>query len=287
MAESATMPLCISNIPSRARGARHVASGTLCAVLLAACAVSQQQEVALGASTAAQVSAQLPLIHDAAVTSYMNSLGAQLTKVTDDRSLAWTFTVVDSKEVNAFALPGGWVYVNRGLIERATDMSQLAGVMAHEIGHVTRRHSVEQLQQSQQANVGVTLLCTLTKVCESAASQQAINIGGTALFAKFSRSDESEADAEAVATTVKAGISPRGIPTMFRALLSERQSDPGALNAFFATHPLEEDRITATEALIAKFPAAEVTRLTQDTKAFQNFRRRLQSMPPSPTPKVQ
>lgn len=280
------MPYRISNVLPRTRNTVRIVSGALFAVLLAACAVSQQQEVALGANSAAQVSAQLPLIRDAAVTSYMRSLGAQLTRVTDDRNLAWSFVVVDSKEVNAFALPGGWVYVNRGLIERATDMSQLAGVMAHEIGHVKRRHSVQQLQQAQQANIGVTLLCTLTKVCESGASQAAINVGGTALFAKFSRGDESEADAEAVSTTVKAGISPRGIPTLFQVLLNERQADPGALTAFFATHPLEEDRIKATEALIAKLPAREISRLTQDSKAFQAFRRRLQSLPPSPTPKA-
>lgn len=280
------MPPHISSISSRARSTLRSARGASSVLLFAACAVSQQQEVALGASSAAQVSAQLPLIHDAAVTSYIRSLGAQLARVTDDRSLDWTFTVVDSKEVNAFALPGGWVYVNRGLIERATDMSQLAGAMAHEIGHVTRRHSVQQLQQVQQANVGVALLCTLTKVCESGASQAAINVGGTALFAKFSRTDESEADAEAVSTTVKAGISPRGIPTLFRTLLNERQANPGALTAFFATHPLEEDRIRATEALIAKYPAGKLSRLTQDSKAFQNFRRRLQSLPPSPTPKA-
>ena len=255
-------------------------------VLVASCAVSQQQEVELGATTAAQVSAELPLIRDAAVVNYINALGNQLSKVTDTRNLSWQFTIVDSKEVNAFAVPGGWVYVNRGLIERATNMSELAGVIAHEIGHVTRRHSVQQLQQAQGANVGVTLLCTLTKVCESGASQAAINIGGSALFAKFSRSDESEADAEGVATTVKAGISPAGIPAMFRRLSSERQTNPGALDAFFATHPLEEDRITATEAQIAKYPASQLQRLTNDTPAFQTFRRRLLALPPSPTPKT-
>ena len=254
-------------------------------MLAASCAVSQQQEVELGATTAAQVSAELPLIRDAAVVNYINGLGNQLAKVTDTRNLSWQFTVVDSKEVNAFALPGGWVYVNRGLIQRATNMSELAGVIAHEIGHVTRRHSVQQLQQAQEANVGLTLLCTLTKVCESGASQAAINIGGSALFAKFSRSDESEADAEAVATTVKAGISPAGIPEMFRLLLSERQTNPGALDAFFALHPLEEDRITATEAQIAKYPSSQLQRLTKDTPAFQTFRRRLLALPPSPTPK--
>lgn len=275
------MPTFVSSV----RVARRMIPGCLAGVLLASCAVSQQQEVELGATSAAQVSAQLPLIRDAVVVNYINTLGTQLEKVTDTRNLAWTFTVVDSKEVNAFALPGGWVYVNRGLIERATDMSELAGVIAHEIGHVTLRHSVQQMQQSQGANVGVSLLCTLTKVCETGASQAAIDIGGSALFARFSRTDESEADAEAVATTIKAGISPRGIPAMFRILLKERQTNPGALDAFFASHPLEEERITATQAKIATYPASQLNRLTTDAAAFQTFRRRLLALPPSPTPR--
>ncbi len=254
-------------------------------ILATGCGVSQQQEVELGANTAAQVSAQLPLIKDAAVVNYITSLGNQLARQVDTRNLTWYFTVVDSKEVNAFALPGGWVYVNRGLIERATNMSELAGVLGHEIGHVTLRHSVQQMQQAQGANVGVSLLCTLTKVCDSGAGQAAIGISGNALFAKFSRTDEAEADAEGVLNTVKAGLSPRGIPEMFQLLLSERQSNPGAVDAFFASHPLEEDRITATEAQIAKFPAAQLQRLTKDTQAFQTFRRRLLALPPSPPPK--
>ena len=257
----------------------------LVAGALSACAISQQQEVALGASTAEQVSAQLPLVRDAAIQRYISAFGAELKAVTDSRGLVWTFTVVDSKEVNAFALPGGWVYVNRGLIERATNMSQLAGVLAHEIGHVTRRHSVQQMQQAQGANAGVTVLCTLTKVCDNGASQAAINIGGTAVFARFSRSDEDEADAEAVMTTVKAGISPNGVPEMFRILLNERRSNPGALDAFFATHPLAENRIAASEARIAKYSATQLRRLTKDSQAFQNFQQRLRSLPAAPAPK--
>jgi predicted Zn-dependent protease len=257
----------------------------LVTILAAACAVSQQQEVDLGASSAAQVSAELPLIRDPAVVSYITTLGTQLARATDTRNLSWQFTVVDSKEVNAFALPGGWVYVNRGLIERATNMSQLAGVMAHEIGHVTERHSVQQMQQAQGADAGVLLLCTLTNVCESGTGQAAIGVGGTALFAQFSRTDEAQADSEAVATTIKAGISPYGIPSMFQILLSERKTNPGAVDAFFASHPLEEDRITATEAQIARYPASQIQRLTKDTPAFQSFRRRLLALPPPPAPK--
>jgi predicted Zn-dependent protease len=271
---------------SKKRARRRGLTGCLTVALVASCAVSQQQEVELGASTAQQVSAQLPLIKDAAVVNYITTLGTQLAQATDKRDLAWHFTVVDSKEVNAFAVPGGWVYVNRGLIERATNMSELAGVLAHEIGHVTRRHSVQQMQQVEGANLGLTLLCTLTKACESGASQAAIGIGGNALFAKFSRSDEAEADAEAVATTIRAGISPDGIPAMFRILLSERQRDPNALDAFFASHPLEEERITSTEARIATYPASQLQGLTKDTPAFQSFRRRVLALPPSPTPKT-
>jgi predicted Zn-dependent protease len=261
---------------------------TLClaTALAASCAVSQQQEVALGADAATQVGAQLPLIHDGAVVRYITTLGNKLASVTDTRGLAWHFTVVDSKEVNAFALPGGWVYVNRGLIERATNMSELAGVLGHEIGHVTLRHSVQQMQQAQGANTGVALLCTLTKVCDSSAGQAAIGIGGSALFAKFSRTDEAEADREGVSTTIKAGISPNGIPEMFKILLSERQSNPGAVDAFFASHPLEEDRIVATEAQIATYSASQLRGLTKDTPGFQTFRRRLLSLPPSPPPKA-
>lgn len=270
---------------SKARAARHGIPVCVAALLLASCGISQQQEVELGASTAAQVSAELPMIRDAGVVNYITTLGSQLAAVTDARGLAWHFTVVDSKEVNAFAVPGGWVYVNRGLIERATSMSELAGVLAHEIGHITRRHSVQQMQQAQGANVGLALMCTLTKVCESGASQAAINVAGSALFAKFSRSDEAEADAEGVSTTIKAGISPNGIPSMFQLLLNERKSNPSGLDAFFSTHPLEESRITATRAQIATYPAAQIQRLTTDTPAFQAFRRRLLALPASPAPK--
>jgi predicted Zn-dependent protease len=254
----------------------------LSALALSACGISQQQEVELGANTAAQVDAQLPLVRDGAVNNYITSLGNQLVAATNDRGLTWHFTVVDSREINAFAVPGGWVYVNRGLIERATNLSELAGVLGHEIAHITRRHSVQQMQQAQGANVGLALLCTLTNSCGSGATQAAINIGGSALFAKFSRSDEAEADADAVATTIRAGISPVGVPSMFQTLLNERKSNPGSLAAFFASHPLEEERITATQELIASYPASQLQGLTRDTPAFQSFRRRLMALPPSP-----
>ena len=266
---------------------RPLTLGLVLAAAMTACAISQSQEVQLGASYAAQIAAQLPLVRDPQVSDYITTLGNKLAKATDTRGLSWHFTVVDSKEVNAFAVPGGFIYVNRGLIEQAQDMSQLAGVLGHEIGHVTKRHSVEQMQQAQGANVGVTLLCTLTKVCNSGAASTAINAGGTALFAKFSRTDESEADEEGVRTVIRAGINPKGIPDMFRLLMRLRQSNPSGLDAFFSTHPLEESRIAATEAQIAAYPASQLRNLQSDTQAFQAFRRRLLALPPSPVARAQ
>jgi predicted Zn-dependent protease len=256
------------------------------ALAASACAITQSQEVAMGAQYATQIDTQLPLVRDQQVVSYINELGTSLSRVADQRGLAWRFAVVDSKEVNAFAVPGGWVYVNRGLITRAATMDELAGVLGHEIGHITLRHTVQQMQQSQKVGGGLMVLCTLTKVCESGAGQTAINVGGTALFASFSRQDEAAADREGVLTSVKAGIDPAGLPKMFRILLAERRSNPDAVSAFFSTHPLEEERITATTNQIGTIPPERMRNLLVDTESFRALKRRLAQLPPSPAPKV-
>jgi len=257
------------------RSARAVARS----VLLAVCAISTQQEAELGTQYSQQINAQLPIVSDPEVNRYINLLGSSLARVADNRSLQWRFYVVDSREVNAFAVPGGFVYVNRGLIERATRMNHLAGVLGHEIGHVTRRHSVKQMQSAQRANAGLTLACILTRVCENQAAGAAIQIGGSALFAKFSRDDERQADEEGVAYLLRAGIDPRGIPDMFRILIEERKRRPAGVDAWFSTHPLEEDRLQETEALIARTSSAKLQSLTRDTPAYQSFRQRLMSLP--------
>jgi predicted Zn-dependent protease len=246
------------------------------------CAISTQQEVQMGTEYSQQINSQLPIVRDPEVQRYINVLGDSIAKLADDRSLGWQFFVVNANEVNAFAVPGGYVYVNRGLIERAQRMDQLAGVLGHEIGHVTRRHSVQQMEKAQGANVGVTLACVLTNVCNSQAASAAINVGGSALFAKFSRNDEAEADAEGVKNVVRAGIDPRGIPEMFQILLDERSRSPGAVDSWFATHPMEEDRIKATQAQIAQISPAILKGLTKDSQSFQSFKSRIRSLPPAP-----
>src|SRR5262249_42950085 len=121
--------------------------------------------------------------------------------------------------------------------------------------------------------------CILTTVCSNQAAGAAIQIGGNAVFARFTREDEAEADAEGVRTTTRAGIDPRGIPEMFRILLNERKTRPSALESWFQTHPLEEDRIQATEALIAQINPSVLNSLTRDTRAFQSFKARVMSLP--------
>src|SRR5215212_1774749 len=134
-------------------------------LLVGACAVSTQQEVQMGQSYAHQINAQLPIVADPEINRYINVLGDSIAKLSDERNLEWHFYVVDSKEVNAFAVPGGYIYINRGLIERADRMDQVAGVLGHEIGHVTKRHSIKQMQKMQGAQLGIGLGCVLLKAC--------------------------------------------------------------------------------------------------------------------------
>jgi predicted Zn-dependent protease len=244
-----------------------------------ACGISTQQEVQMGQQEAAQINQQLPMVTDPEANRYINLLGDQIASHTSRADLDWRFFIVDSREVNAFAVPGGYIYVNRGLIERTDNMSELAGVLGHEIGHVVLRHTVKQMEKMQGANIGVTLACVLTNVCNSQAAQAAINVGGTAVFAKFSRGDEAQADNQAVKNTIAAGITPNGVVTMFEKLIAERKSRPGSLEAFFATHPGEEDRIVAVQAAINQYPAASLRNLTTNTTNYNSFRSRIRSLP--------
>jgi len=265
---------------------RRQLTGLALAVTLTGCGVSTQQEIEMGGQYAAQINQQLPIINDPEANRYINLLGDSIARLTSRTDIPdWRFFIVDSREVNAFAVPGGFIYVNRGLIERTQKMDQLAGVLGHEIGHVVQRHSIKQMQQAQGANVGVTLACVLTRICESQAGQAAIQVGGTALFAKFSRSDENEADVEGIRNVVRAGIHPNGIPEMFQILLNERSSNPSAVEGWFATHPLEEDRITNTRAIIAQINPSVLRTLSSDSQRYQQFKARIRALPPSPTPR--
>ena len=262
-----------------ARSFSSVVAGALIATS-AACMASTQQEVQMGAEYAQQINQQLPLVTDPEVNRYLTLLGDSIARVSDDRNLTWRFYIVDDPAINAFAVPGGYIYVNRGLIAHSANMSELAGVLGHEIAHVTRRHSLDQMAKAEGANLGVAALCIFQpSVCQSGLGSAAIQVGGAFAFSKFSRDDESEADKFGVQYVTRAGIDPRGMPSMFRTLLNERQSSPSAVEGWFSSHPLEEDRVRATEAEIAKINPTVLKSLTRDSQAFQNFKKRLASLP--------
>jgi predicted Zn-dependent protease len=257
-------------------------AGLFLALSVGGCAISTQQEVAMGADYANQINQQLPIVQDAEINRYLTLLGDSIARLADDRGLSYKFFMVNSMDVNAFAVPGGFIYVNRGLVERTTNMAQLAGVLGHEIGHVTMRHSVQQMQKAQGANIGVVLGCTLLRACGSGIEQTAINLVANGVFAKFSRDDEREADREGVKYVIRSEIDPQGIPEMFTILLNEQKSRPSGVESMFMTHPLAEDRVTETQGLINRYDPAILRGLTKDSPNYQSFKRRVAALPAPP-----
>jgi predicted Zn-dependent protease len=254
--------------------------------ILSACSVSEDQEVALGRKDAEEINSQLAIVTDPAISGYMQDLGESIAKKTSRSDLDWHFYVVNTKQVNAFALPGGFIYVNRGLIESTDRLDELTGTLGHEIGHVIERHSVKQMEKAQKANAGVAVVCTLTNICNSGLARTAVQIGGTALFAKYSRADELQADSESVVNVTRAGYDPQGIPDLFEVLLKEREYRPSEVEGWFATHPLEEARIQRARDLIARLPLEGPDRLIVDTPEFEAFKARVSHLPAPPEPRT-
>jgi beta-barrel assembly-enhancing protease len=253
------------------------------AASLGACApaISTQQEMQLGAQAAADINRQLPLVRDAAVNQYVNNLGRRMAQAADPRGIPYTFYVVNSDGVNAFAIPGGHIYVNRGLITRTRNMAELAGVLAHEIGHVVERHGIEQMQRMQRAELGLNLAYILLGRQPGAVEQAGIGVGAQAWFASHSREAERDADRNAVQYMVRSGINPEGLPSFFEVLLAEDRRTPGVLQ-WFSTHPLTADRVEMTRTLVMQIPAQQRQALTTDTQEFRSFQQRVRQLPPAP-----
>jgi predicted Zn-dependent protease len=217
---------------------------------------SQEKEVALGRQLAMEVEQQAKLVEDPIVTEYINRVGQNVV-LHSDAKIPFTIKVIDSDEVNAFALPGGFFFVNKGLILAADNEAELAGVMAHEIAHVAARHAMENQGKMQAIQYG--LLGTIL-FGGGIASTIAQNAGGFAQlmsFLSFSRGAETEADVLGVQYLYASGYDPTGMSTMFEKLSSKNKKKPGTLSKIFATHPQSTDRRDATLALVARFPEKE------------------------------
>ena len=250
----------------------------------AACRVSQTKEVEIGKENAQQVESEVPVVHDSVIDRFLTNLGQSMASRTRRADLEWHFTLVNSTEVNAFALPGGFVYVNRGAIEQADRLDELAGIMGHEIGHVVRRHGVEQLQKRQRGEVGLVLLCTLTTACRTIGGRIAVGVGANAMQAHYSQRDEAQADSEGVLNTVRAGIDPEGLPAFFQKLLETQKTQPTSVERFFSTHPTDQARVSATRRQIAKLNPGSGSALVRDNPEFHAIQARVHALPTPPPP---
>lgn len=262
---------------------RRLATGLVAgSLVISGCAISQQQEIAMGREYAAQLDRELPLVQNGAAQRYLDALGAELA-VHAGRQVPWRFRLVNSEVVNAFAVPGGFIYINRGIVEKAANLSEFAGVLAHEIAHVQHRHSVEQMERAQTANTGLTLAYILLGRTPGTAERAAVGVGGNLWLAGHSRDAENEADATAVSMLVAAGIDPRGLPSFFRTLMNERSGSSGAgVAQWFSTHPTTEDRIQNVQRIISRHPEARLRGMQTDSDAFRGFQRTVRSLPAAP-----
>jgi len=244
--------------------------------------IGMEEEAELGAALAAQARAEVRLIEDPAAVGALNEIGRGLVERADSTGRRYTFYLVDSPEVNAFAIPGGHVFVNRGLIERADQLAELAGVLGHEIAHVTERHGIEQLEKQQKAGLVVTLVYWVLGRDPGALEQVAIQGGGAALFAKYGRDAEREADQRAVHTLATAGYDPEGMATFFEDLLREQARRPTVVDQWFSTHPTSEERVRNARVMIQALGPLDESRLARDTPEYQRFRARVRQLGSGP-----
>ena len=212
---------------------------------------STDWEIRVGKQYSLEIEKSAHLITDPVIVEYVNRIGQNLVKNSDAR-VPFTIKVIDSDEINAFALPGGYFYVNTGLIANCDDEAELAGVMAHEISHVIAHHAARQQTKANYAQIASIPLIIMTQGSYTGygiyeASQLAIPL----TFLKFSRMDEAEADYLGVQYMYKAGYDPQSFVTLFEKLESLEKHKPGTLAKAFADHPQTPDRIAASEDEIA------------------------------------
>jgi beta-barrel assembly-enhancing protease len=240
--------------------------------------VSVEQEIAIGKEADAQVRKEMPTLADGAVTAYVRGIVRRLVPVAPGPKYPYSVTVANYREINAFALPGGPVWIHRGVLQAATSESQVAGVLAHEIAHIGQRHAADQLTKATIANLGLGLLgAVLGNTGGAGAAQMAAGLLASGAFLKFSRDDERDADRVGLQMLTRAGWDGRGMVELFEILRREAARDPLAVEAFFSSHPPPADRIAQLQA-----DPASRKKGRRDTPQFQAIKRRLQTLRPAP-----
>src|SRR5437867_6001230 len=238
---------------------------------------SLEREISLGKSLAQEVERSSKMIDDPVVTEYVNRVGQNLVR-NSDAKVPFTIKVIDSDEVNAFALPGGFFYVNSGLVLRAQEESELAGVMAHEISHVTARHGTRQATKGELMQLAsIPAMIFIPYTWAGYAMYQGLNLAIPLTFLKFSRDAEREADFLGIQYMYKAGYDPNSYVTFFERVQADEKRRPGTIPKVFSTHPPTPDRIENTQKEIARILPAKSEYIVT-TSEFDSVKSRLRGI---------
>ena len=241
--------------------------------------VSVADEIAIGRQAQAKVKQETPQLKDAAVQAYVARIGRQLAAHAKGERYPYSFSVADYREINAFALPGGPVWVNRGAMQAAGTESQLAGVLAHEIAHISQRHAAQQLSKAMVTNLGLGLLgALLGNAGGSGAANIAARYVASGAFLKFSRDDEQEADRIGVGIMARAGWDPHGMIDLMESIRAQEKRDPSSVEIFFSNHPSPKDRVARLTRVVPQRRTGK-----RDSADFQSIRARLRKLPPAKT----
>jgi predicted Zn-dependent protease len=229
---------------------------------LAACAVnpatgerefslmSEQQEIGIGQEMDGQISREMGVYDNRDLQAYVEGIGQRLAQVSERPHLPWKFTVVDSPAINAFALPGGYIYLTRGIMPFLGDEAEMAGVLGHEIGHVTARHSAQQYSRATGAQLGLVLGGLFVPAVRQFGGLAETGLG--LLFLRYGREDELQADALGVRYTAQSGWDPAGVAGMLNTLdrIAGESADRRGVPNWLSTHPAPEDRVRRVQAVI-------------------------------------
>jgi predicted Zn-dependent protease len=235
---------------------------------------SIEREMALGKQLAQEVQRQAKVVEDPLVSEYINRTGQNLAR-SSDAKVPFTFQVIEGDSPNAFALPGGYVFVYTGLIKLADEEDELAAALAHEIAHVAARHMTKQATKSEIVNLAsIPASILLGGGIGAIAARQGANLGIPAVFLHFTRRDEAEADYLGLQYMYAAGYDPNGAISIFEKIQSLQKRQPGTLARVFSTHPMDADRIEKAEKEIGRILPARDEYIV-NTSEYRAIRERL------------
>jgi predicted Zn-dependent protease len=258
----------------KAQKARALVFSLVLATFVAACAtnpvtgkrqmtlLSEAEELAIGQQMDVDIRREMGVYDDPELQRYVSDIGQRLARTSHRPNLPWTFTIVDSPAINAFALPGGYIYLTRGLLAYLDDESELAGVLGHEIGHVTARHAAQAYTRQAQANIGLTILSIFVPSTQPFTELGAAGL--SVLFLKHGREQELEADRLGVEYGSGNGFDPSGVPRFLTTLARVNAMSERGVPNWLSTHPDPGSRVTKAEPVVGKFASADARVVNRD-----------------------